>query len=147
MAKKKSDTGYRIIVSGVRNLVGILLLMLVLLLIFILGRTAYRFGYAVFNQTAMAPLPGENITVTIPAGASPREIGQILENAGLVGDASLFAAQERLSVYHKKITADDFAGGTYRLNTSQKPDDILAVLAGEAEGLQTDDGSAPAAGS
>ena len=69
MAKRKNETGYRVAVSGASRLVGLLLFALVILMIYIIGRTAYRFGYSVFHQEAQAASPGENITVEIPAGA------------------------------------------------------------------------------
>ena len=136
MAKRRKDEGYRVAVSGARRLVSLLLLILVVIVIFFIGRTAYRFGYSVFHQEPMAAAPGENITVVIPEHASVREIGVILQNAGLIEDVSLFRVQERLSAYHKQITDEKFQGGSFRLNTSQTTDEILAVIAGEATEVQ-----------
>ena len=135
MAKKRSNTGYRVAVSGARRLVSLLLFALVLIIIFFLGRTAYHFGYSVFHQVPVAQPPGENITVTIAEGADAREIGMTLRNAGLIEDITLFRVQERLSAYHKDLS-EDFKGGTFRLNTSQTTDELLAVIAGEATEVQ-----------
>ena len=135
MAKKRSNTGYRVAVSGARRLVSLLLFALVMIVIFFLGRTAYHFGYSVFHQVPVAEPPGENITVTIAEGADAREIGITLRNAGLIEDVTLFRVQERLSAYHKELS-EDFKGGTFRLNTSQTTDELLAVIAGEATEVQ-----------
>ena len=135
MAKRRKDTGYRVAVSGARRLVSLLLLTLVLIIIFFLGRMAYRFGYSVFHQEAMSKPLGENITVTIPAGADAKEIGGILRNAGLISDVTLFRVQERLSAYHNDLKTD-FEGGTFRLNTSQTTDELLAVIVGETSEVQ-----------
>ena len=132
MAKHKQDTGYKVAVFGASRLVGILLLVLMILVILFLGRTAYRFGYSVFHEEAVSSQPGEQITVTIPEGATVREIGVILQNAGLIRDANLFVVQERLSEYHKK-EGTAFAPGTYRLSTAQTPTEMMGVLAGDEE--------------
>ena len=131
---KRSNTGYRIALNSARGLVGLLLLILVVILIFLGGRTAYRFGYDVFHQVGMSDPPGDNITLEIPEDASVREMGKILENAGLVKSSTLFYVQERLSDYHTK-EGTKLRGGVYRLNTSMTPDEILAVLAGEGESV------------
>ncbi len=135
MAKKRRNTGYRVAVSGARRLVALLLFALVMIIIFFLGRTAYHFGYSVFHQVPVSKPPGENITVTIAEGADAREIGMTLRNAGLIEDITLFRVQERLSEYHKQLS-EDFKGGTFRLNTSQTTDELLAVIAGEATEVQ-----------
>ena len=135
MAKKRNNTGYRVAVSGARRLVSLLLFALVLIIIFFLGRTAYHFGYSVFHQVPVAEPPGENITVTIAEGADAKEIGTTLRNAGLIENVTLFRVQERLSAYHRELT-EDFKGGTFRLNTSQTTDELLAVIAGETTEVQ-----------
>lgn len=126
MAKKKADTGYRVAVLGAKGVIKILLYLLAAFLIVYLSRTAYTVGYAVFNQEAMAPEPGQAVTVVIPEGSSAGDIGSILERKGLVESSWVFALQERLSSYHDKLLA-----GTYLLNTSETPDDIMAILSGE----------------
>ena len=132
--KKKSDKGYRFVVSTARRIFSTLLLALVLLLLVVFGRTAYRLSYNVFHQTAVSPEPGKQVVVMIPPDATVREIATILSNAGLIEDTQLFMWQERFSAYH---TSDGSAyqNGQYRLSTAMTPNEILAVLAGEAEEL------------
>ena len=69
------------------------------------GKSAYQFGYDVFNQQAMSPGEGQQ---------------------GLVKDALAFTIQERMSAYHGQIKA-----GTYLLSTAYTPTRIMAVLSGE----------------
>lgn len=90
------------------------------------GRTTYQFGYDVFNQQAMSPGDGEEVTVVIPEGSSAYEIGQILESKGLVEDAKVFYAQEMLSNYK-----DQLQPGTYLLSTAYTPTRIMGILAGD----------------
>ena len=42
----------------------------VAVLIFWVGKSAYQFGYDVFNQQAVSPGDGQEVTVVIPDGAS-----------------------------------------------------------------------------
>lgn len=86
------------------------------------GKSAYQFGYDVFNQQG----EGQQVTVVIKEGASAYKVGKTLEQKGLVKDALAFTIQERMSAYHGQIKA-----GTYLLSTAYTPTRIMAVLSGE----------------
>ncbi len=90
------------------------------------GRSAYQFGYDVFNQQAMSPGEGQQVTVVIKEGSSAYKVGKTLEQKGLIKNALAFAVQERMSAYHGQLKA-----GTYLLSTAYTPTRILAVLSGE----------------
>jgi cell division protein YceG involved in septum cleavage len=90
------------------------------------GKSAYQFGYDVFNQQAMSPGEGQQVTVVIKEGASAYKVGKTLEQKGLIKDAAAFVVQERMSAYHGQIKA-----GTYLLSTAYTPTRIIAVLSGE----------------
>ena len=77
------------------------------------GKSAYQFGYDVFNQQAMSPGEGQQVTVVIKEGASAYKVGKTLEQKGLIKDALAFTIQERMSAYHGQIKA-----GTYLLSTA-----------------------------
>jgi UPF0755 protein len=100
----------------------------VAVLIFWLGKSAYQFGYNIFNQQAMSPGAGQEITVVIQEGSSVYKIGKTLESKGLVESAGVFYVQEMLSNYHGKLQA-----GTYVLSTAYTPNRIMSILAGEDE--------------
>ena len=70
--------------------------------IFWAGKTTYQFGYDIFNQQAMSPGDGQEVTVVIPEGSSEYQIGEILEAKGLIKDAKVFYVQEKLSNYQRK---------------------------------------------
>ena len=80
------------------------------------GKSAYQFGYDVFNQQAMSPGEGQQVTVVIKEGASAYKVGKTLEQKGLIKDALAFTIQERMSAYHGQIKA-----GTYLLSTAYTP--------------------------
>lgn len=102
--------------------------------IFWAGKTAYQFAYDVFDQEAMSPGDGQEVTVVIPEGATVYQIGEILESKGLIEDARVFYVQEKLSNYKGQLKS-----GTYLLSTAYTPDRIMGILAGdeEQEGVST----------
>ncbi len=100
----------------------------VAVLIFWGGKTAYQFGYNVFDQQAISPGAGQEVTVVIQEGSSVYDIGRILESKGLIEDAKVFYVQEKLSNYRGKLNA-----GTYLLSTAYPPTSIMGILAGDEE--------------
>ncbi|MCI1727250.1 MAG: endolytic transglycosylase MltG [Lachnospiraceae bacterium] len=128
----ESEQRYRAAVFGAKGIIRILLVVLAIVAIAWLGRTAYTFGYSIFNEKAVAEAPGTDVTVTIPNEASVRNIGNILAENGLISDVNIFVAQERLSAYHGELK-----GGTYTLNTSMTPTEIMAVLAGDTSSAES----------
>ena len=124
--RQKEGRTYHLALFGLRGVFHILLFILAAVFIVYVSRSAFRFGYAVFSEEAMAEEPGKDIIVEIPDGADAEEIGRILSRNGLVADVDVFRAQERLSTYHEKMR-----GGVYILNTSMTPTEIMAVLARE----------------
>ena len=141
MAKRKKQTSYSIAVGGARTILSILAVLLILIALIWASRTAYRFGYSIFHEEAMAKAPGETLTVEIPEDAGVREIGTILSNAGLINDVSLFVVQERLSDYHTKEGTMMHAG-KFRVSTAMTPTQLMEVLSGDPIEEEEDAGSA-----
>jgi len=84
----------------------------------------YDFGYRVFTEPAVSKAPGRDVLVQVTDGMSAKELGQLLEDKGLVNDGTLFYIQLKLSAYAKKITP-----GVYTLNTSMTAKDMMVVMA------------------
>lgn len=124
---KKQGRGYRNAIFGASAILRFLMAVLIVVVLIFLSRTAYRYGYSVFNETAMEKAPGRDVEVVIPEGASVRDIATILKREKLIGEPGVFWLQERFSDYHGKL-----ADGVYVLNTSMKPSEMMAVMAGEA---------------
>ena len=97
----------------------------VIVLLFWIGKSAFQFGHDVFNQQAMSPGEGQEVTVVIKEDASLYGIAKTLQKKGLVKSAPVFYVQERLS--------------TYLLSTAYTPNRIMGILAGdeEQEGVST----------
>lgn len=120
------DKTYRSAVFGISHLLKGLVYVLLLVTLIFLGRSAYVYGYSLFNEQAMESAPGTDVTVEIPEGSSVKEIADILKDKGLIESENLFTMQERFSAYHGKMKE-----GTYQLNTSETPTQIMAILSGD----------------
>ena len=103
--------------------------LLVVVFLYFFGKNAFRFGTAIFNEQAPAAEgEGYNVTITIPEDASNSDVAKILEKNGLVEDNKLFFIQLSLSNYAKAVVP-----GTYTLNTSMKPSEIMVIISPEPE--------------
>ncbi|MCM1264555.1 MAG: endolytic transglycosylase MltG [Butyrivibrio sp.] len=98
---------------------------------------AYDYGYRVFAEEPMTFGEGRTISIYVKSEDSVKDIGVNLQEKGLIRDANLFYIQELLSEYHGKIQP-----GIYDLNTSMKPEEMLAVMSeGYVEQGEEDDDS------
>ena len=125
------NTRERIGAAGVAlagGLFRIVLYVCVIVLIFWIGKSTYKFGYNVFNQQPMSPGEGQEVTVVIKEGTSVYKIAKTLERKGLIEDAKVFYVQELLSNYHGALRP-----GTYLLSTAYSPNRIMGILAGDTE--------------
>ena len=104
-------------------------IMVILLIVFgavKICSVGYDFGYRVFTETAISKQPGTDILVDVTDKMSEKEIGQLLEDKGLVKDGNLFYLQLKLSAYSKKLVP-----GIYTLNTSMTAKEMMVVMAGK----------------
>lgn len=126
--KKNSDRGYQAAIAGARGVIRILIYIVIILLLILAGKTAYSFGYLVFDQRPATVIreEGEDVTVVVKEGDSVYDVGKTLVSKGLSDSPLVFWVQERLSEYKGMIRP-----GTYLLNTEDNVDEMLAVLSGE----------------
>ena len=104
------------------------ILAVLILVIFRTGQKAYEFGFRIFTEEAMSPAPGRDVAVTIVQGDSTMDVGEMLEEKGLIRDSKLFYVQKKCSVYD-----DDIKPGFYTLNTSMTAEDMFAIIAGRKD--------------
>ncbi|MCR5525793.1 MAG: endolytic transglycosylase MltG [Lachnospiraceae bacterium] len=116
------------VISMCAMMARILIIVIMLILIVSWGKQAYSFGYRVFAEKAVSSGDGVDVTVEIPSGASASEIGEILEDHGLIRDAKLFSFQEKFSEYSGKLK-----GGTYELSTAMTAEEMMEIMAGDGE--------------
>lgn len=112
------------------------MVVLVLIITYVIrGATAaYDYGFRVFAEEPMEVGEGRVISVSIGNSDSAREVGEMLQDKGLIRDANLFRIQELLSEHHGKIQP-----GIYDLSTSMTAQDMLEVIAVEPEENEEED--------
>ncbi len=113
--------------------IGIFLLRLALIIliavgIYRIGGYAYVYGYSIVSDAAVDESPGRDVSVTITSKMTVQDIAYLLEKKGLVEDATIFRLQLKFMQYDDKLEP-----GSYLLNTSMAPSEMMAVLAGESE--------------
>ena len=122
------------LITFIRVAFGVLLILLAIYAGTRLCSVGYDFGYRVFTEPAVDKASGKDVMVQIREGMSAKEIGELLEEKGLVRDAKLFYIQLKLSAYSKKIVPD-----IYTLNTSMTAKDMMVVMSAVEETESTEE--------
>lgn len=125
---KKEDQLYLATVSVAKGILRALLYVAIILAIFVASKTAYNFGYMIFDQSPLTTEgAGKDVTLEITGDESAYQIGKMLEENEIISYAEVFWVQEKLSDYHGKIKP-----GTYIVNSAQSTEEILCILSQEA---------------
>ncbi len=101
----------------------------------------YDYGYRIFGEEPMSTGEGRKVAVTVGSDMGVKDIGQTLENKGLIRDANLFRIQERLSEHHGEIKP-----GIYELNTNMTAEEMISIMA-SVESEESKDGKSSSSGS
>ncbi|MDE6405213.1 MAG: endolytic transglycosylase MltG [Lachnospiraceae bacterium] len=88
---------------------------------------AYDYGYRIFTEEPVAIGEGRTISVSVEDPVSVMEVGEMLEERGLIRDAKLFLLQELLSENHGKLQP-----GIYDLSTAMTAEEMMDVMAADA---------------
>ena len=102
-----------IIGSTVELIIKVVALVFIASYIIKTATAAYDYGYRIFTEAPVSLGEGRVISVIVEDPVSVRDVGQMLEERGLIRDANLFVIQELLSEDHGKIQP-----GIYDLSTS-----------------------------
>lgn len=98
----------------------------IIMYVFKFAVAAYDYGFRVFAEEPVSTGEGRIISVYIEDNKSVKDVGEMLEEKGLIRDGKLFIVQELLSENHGKIQP-----GIYDLNTSMTVQEMLAIIAQE----------------
>lgn len=112
--------------SAVGTIFNIVLFVVAAMLIYRFSISAFNYGVRIFGEPAMDASPGREVEITVTDGKDFDSIADALYKNGLIRDEALFKLQEKLSNYAK----DGFKEGTYTLNTSMTPDEMMDVMGG-----------------
>lgn len=94
------------------------------LLVFLLVRgvtSAYEFGYRAFHEESVEEAPGRDVRVTIPENMDAFDAAAYLERKGLLDGVWPFRIQAVF--FGLRVNP-----GTYTLNTSETPKEMLEIL-------------------
>ncbi|MDE6844448.1 MAG: endolytic transglycosylase MltG [Lachnospiraceae bacterium] len=114
--------------STVQIIVKVAVFAVIVMYIFRGAAAAYDYGYRVFTEEPVSTGEGRIISVYIEGDQSALDVGEMLQEKGLIRDGRLFMIQELLSEHHGKIQP-----GVYDLSTSMTAQDMLALIAVEPE--------------
>jgi len=112
----------------VKSILKITAAVAVVLLVYNFSMKAYDFGYRIFAEGPMELGAGRTVSVSIVDGKSVSEIGEILEEKGLIRDAKLFYFQEMFSEYKGELKP-----GVYELSTGMTPYEMMEIMSASEE--------------
>ena len=119
----------RYVVGSTAQLVfKVVLFSVIIMYIVTIATAAYDYGYRVFTEPPVSSGEGRIISVYIEDGSSALDVGNMLQDKGIIRDGTLFMVQELLSENHGKIQP-----GVYDLSTAMTAQEILDVIAQEPE--------------
>lgn len=126
----------QIIGSIVETCIKIVAAVFIIMFVYNTAIKAYDYGYRVFAEEPMTFGEGRTISIYVKSEDSVKDIGENLQEKGLIRDANLFYIQELLSEYHGKIMP-----GIYDLNTSMKVDEMLEIMTADYVETEEEDDS------
>ncbi|MBE5886575.1 MAG: aminodeoxychorismate lyase [Lachnospiraceae bacterium] len=118
----------KIVWGVVKGIFKITLALAVVLLVYNLALKAYDFGYRIFAEEPIEAGAGRTISVSIVEGKTVSEIGDILEEKGLIRDSKVFYFQEMFSEYK-----GDLKPGVYELSTNMTPFEMMEIMSASDE--------------
>lgn len=111
----------------------LLILLVVFIGVFKATTYCYDFGYRIFTEKPISAEPGRDIVVQISSADTAFDIGEKLEEKGLVRDSLLYTVQYYLSAY-----VGDLLPGTYTLNTSMTAKEMMIVMSTPVEDTEVE---------
>lgn len=126
----------QIIGSIVETCIKIVAAVFIVMFVYNTAVKAYDYGYRVFAEEPMTFGEGRTISIYVKSEDSVKDIGENLQEKGLIRDANLFFIQELLSEYHGKIVP-----GIYDLNTSMKVEEMLEIMTADYVEAEEEDDS------
>lgn len=109
-------------------IIKVVVAVIVIMVVYKFAISAYTFGFRIFGEEPISQGEGTVISVAIVEGKSIREVGEILQEKGLIRSANLFYVQEKLSAYHNKMNP-----GIYELSTAMTPEEMMEIMSTVSE--------------
>lgn len=115
--------GKQIIFAVIGTVTKVVIAAVVLMFIYRYAIVAYDSGYRLFGENAVDEEPGREVSLVVSEGDTAEEIGQMMEEKGLIRDAWLYVVHEKLSDLENGI-----APGTYELNTAMTVEEMVEIM-------------------
>ena len=120
---KSTNNTNKLVFQFVSVSFSILIVLIVFIGAFKATTFCYDFGYRIFTEQPVDEAPGNEVVVQISKDDSAMDIGEMLEEKGLIRDSELYVAQYYLSAYVDKLLP-----GTYTLNTSMTAKEMMNIM-------------------
>lgn len=121
-------SGKQIVGAVVGTVTKVVVAAVVLMLVYRYSIMAYDCGYRLFGEEAVDAEPGREGSLVVSKGDSAEQIGQMMEEKGLIRDAWLFVVHEKLADLE-----DGIAPGTYELNTAMTVEEMVELMVSHTE--------------
>lgn len=105
-----------------KTIVKIVIYVIIVIVLYFVGLTAYKYGQKVFVDSGVDDPPGTDIYVSIPPDSSVGDAAKLLESYGVIDSAFIFRLQSL--IYETKAVV----AGDYRFNTSYNGEELLEML-------------------
>ena len=115
--------GKQIIFAVVGTVTKVVVAAVVLMFIYRYAIVAYDSGYRLFGEAAVDKEPGREVSLVVSEGDTTEEIGQMMEQKGLIREAWLYVVHEKLSDLENGV-----APGTYELNTAMTVEEMVEIM-------------------
>lgn len=122
----------QLIGSVIETIIKVVVAVFLIMFVYDKALQAYDYGYRVFAEEPLTVGEGRTISIAVEQDESVKEIGEKLQQRGLIRDANLFFLQELVSEHHGQIQP-----GIYDLNTSMTTEEMITVMS--AEPIETED--------
>ncbi|WP_342757209.1 endolytic transglycosylase MltG [Kineothrix sedimenti] len=107
----------------------IVIIIVVVMFTYKYATDAYNFGYRIFTEAPVAEEGNAKvISIAITEEASTMDIGEVLEEKGLINDAKVFYVQELISEYHGELKP-----GIYELSSDMTVKEMMEIMSAEDE--------------
>ena len=124
--KRKQSTDEVVRVGLKKSLgfsVGLLINVVLVYLVIKIFAFSFDFTYSIFGDVAKDPISREYVVVEIPPDSSVLQIGEALEESGIIDNKYAFFAKVKIKNYGSKIIP-----GKYGLSPAMNYDKILTII-------------------
>lgn len=115
--------GKQIVAAVVGTVAKVVIAAVVLMFLYRYSIVAYDCGYRLFGEEAVDEEPGRTVSLVVAEGDDAKEIGQKMEEKGLIRDAWLYVVHEKFADLE-----DGIAPGTYELNTAMTVEEMVELM-------------------